>query len=57
LNRLNRLLVIDFTEKTLPQFIDDDTLSLVGVPDETVLNRILKVRERLYAVCGVFERA
>jgi len=26
-----------------------------GVPDETVLNRILKVRERLYACCDVFE--
>ncbi len=27
----------------------------VGVPDGTVLNRILRVRERLYAFCNVFE--
>jgi hypothetical protein len=26
-----------------------------GVPDGTVLNRIVRVREKLYACCSVFE--
>jgi hypothetical protein len=30
-------------------------LKRLGVPDGTVLNRIVRVRERLYEVCKVFE--
>jgi hypothetical protein len=33
LNRLNRFLVIDFTERNNPEFIEEHALSLVGVPD------------------------
>ena len=35
---------------TIPQVIDK-----VGVPDGTVLNRLAMRREKLYAVCEVFE--
>ena len=30
-------------------------ISTCGVPDGTVLNRIVRVRERLYACCAAFE--
>ena len=33
LNRFNRTIVIDFTTEIDPQYIVDDVLSLVGVPD------------------------